>query len=183
MRSPDAESRLVSRCLAGKAEAWDALCKDTRPYLKRVLGAYRFGPDEAEDICQDLFARVWEDRQRVLGAFEGRSPLRTYLAVIAVRQALRKRSQAPPAPEPLEEAASPGPAPEAALREGERNRVLGQALAGLCNRERLLIRMVYFEGQPVAEAARLLKLEASHASVLLHRARRSLKKAIPEDFL
>lgn len=67
MDRPDAE--LVGRCLAGEHEAWESI---VRQYHKRIYNvAYRYTGrfDEAEDLTQDIFLKVY----RTLGSYRPES--------------------------------------------------------------------------------------------------------------
>ncbi len=179
MRSRDDERRLVSRCLTGEAAAWETLWRENLPYVSGALRSCRLDADGIEECCQDLFSQLWEDRQRILGAFEGRSSLAHYLAVIAVRDAFRhaRRPAARPISSGLADTVEdPAPGPQDRAEASEQARDLRRASEGLPKREALLIQLVYGEGLAIQEAARLLKIEAGHARVTLHRARELLKK-------
>lgn len=173
----------VALCLAGDAAAWDALWRECLPFLRRLLGARRFRNDEIEDLCQDLFVKAWQDRERVLGAFQGRSSLAFYLGVMAVREGLRRRRAARPAstlPASLEAPEAP---PGDALDKAERRRRIDAALGSLPPRDRLLVHLTYLEGLGISEAAAVLKLNPGHAFVLLHRARARLRASLPREIL
>ena len=67
MERPDAE--LVRRCLAGEHGAWESI---VRQYHKRIYNvAYRYTGrfDEAEDLTQDIFLKVY----RTLGSYRPES--------------------------------------------------------------------------------------------------------------
>ena len=57
--SSDAE--LVARCRAGEQGAWDALVDRYARYVYAIAArVYRLEPSDAEDVFQDVFARVFE---------------------------------------------------------------------------------------------------------------------------
>jgi RNA polymerase sigma-70 factor (ECF subfamily) len=52
---------LVDRCRNGDADAWRDLVDQYSPYVYAiVIRAYRIPRDDAEDVFQDVFARVFE---------------------------------------------------------------------------------------------------------------------------
>ncbi len=56
-----APSSLVDRCRLGDADAWRDLVDEYSAYVHAiVVRAYRIPADDAEDIFQDVFARVFE---------------------------------------------------------------------------------------------------------------------------
>lgn len=179
MQFREDERRLVARCLAGEAAAWETLWNDALPCLTAALRACRRDPSEIEELCQDLFARLWEDRRRILGGFEGRSSLARYLAVIVVRDAFRRSPpRALPFPGSL---VDPAPGPEARAEISEGIGDLRRVVAGLPKREALLVRLVHGEGLEIREAARMLRLDAGHARVILHRARERLRRELSKQ--
>ena len=55
------DSELVARCRAGEAAAWDALVDRYARYVHAIVTrVYRLPPDDAEDVFQEVFARVFE---------------------------------------------------------------------------------------------------------------------------
>ena len=56
---PDAE--LVARCRRGDEEAWRLLVERFSRYVFAIaVQAYRLSPDDAEDVFQEVFARVYQ---------------------------------------------------------------------------------------------------------------------------
>jgi RNA polymerase sigma factor (sigma-70 family) len=55
------DAELVARCRAGDASAWGELVDRYARYVYAIaVRAYRLGPDDAEDVFQEVFARVFE---------------------------------------------------------------------------------------------------------------------------
>ncbi len=70
---------LIERCLQGDQQAWDAI---VRLHWRRVFNvAYKFvgRHDEAEDLTQDVFLRVY----RSLGTFDRRANFQTWLISVS----------------------------------------------------------------------------------------------------
>jgi RNA polymerase sigma factor (sigma-70 family) len=62
--STDAE--LVSRCRAGDQAAWNELVERFSRYVYAIsVQAFRLGPQDAEDVFQEVFARVYEHLDRL----------------------------------------------------------------------------------------------------------------------
>jgi RNA polymerase sigma-70 factor, ECF subfamily len=73
---PDA---LIERCLQGDQQAWDQI---VRQYWRRVFNvAYKFvgRHDEAEDLTQDVFLKVFKS----LGTFDRRANFQTWLVSVS----------------------------------------------------------------------------------------------------
>jgi RNA polymerase sigma factor (sigma-70 family) len=52
---------LVARCRAGDSEAWSELVERFSRYVYAIcIRAYRLSPSDAEDVFQEVFARVYE---------------------------------------------------------------------------------------------------------------------------
>ncbi len=55
------DAELVSRCRAGEAGAWEAFVERFSRYVYAICSrAYRLGPQDAEDVFQEVFARAFE---------------------------------------------------------------------------------------------------------------------------
>jgi RNA polymerase sigma factor (sigma-70 family) len=55
------DAELVARCRAGEQAAWDALVDRYARYVYAIASrVYRLGPQDAEDVFQEVFARVIE---------------------------------------------------------------------------------------------------------------------------
>ena len=55
------DAELVARCLANEQGAWDALVDRYARYVYAIAArVYRLEPSDAEDVFQDVFARVFE---------------------------------------------------------------------------------------------------------------------------
>ena len=84
---PPASDRAdVSRAQGGDTRAFERLY---RAHAGRVYGLARrmIGPDQAAELTQDVFVRVWEK----LGTFRGESAFSTWLHRVAVNVILHRR--------------------------------------------------------------------------------------------
>ncbi len=84
---PPASDRAdVSRAQGGDTRAFERLY---RAHSGRVFGLARrmIGPDQAAELTQDVFVRVWEK----LGTFRGESAFSTWLHRVAVNVILHRR--------------------------------------------------------------------------------------------
>lgn len=76
---PDAIDTLIQRCLAGDQDAWADIVKQ---YRRRVYSvAYKFtgNHEEAEDLAQDIFIKVF----RALHTFDRRANFQTWLISVS----------------------------------------------------------------------------------------------------
>jgi len=66
--TPDsaADARLVARCRAGEAAAWNDLVERFSRYVYAIcVQAFRLSAQDAEDVFQDVFAKVYEQLPRL----------------------------------------------------------------------------------------------------------------------
>src|SRR5512139_3188540 len=76
---PTDSDLLIERCLQGDQQAWEQI---VRQYWRRVFNvAYKFvgRHDEAEDLTQDVFLKVF----RSLGTFDRRANFQTWLVSVS----------------------------------------------------------------------------------------------------
>lgn len=94
--APDArrngvDGRLVQRCLAGEAEAWDLLFRQAHPILLESA-RYLLGPNRRDDdLVEEIASRVWyallRDNHRVLARYDAaENHLGAYLFGVAKRE-------------------------------------------------------------------------------------------------
>lgn len=147
-------------------------------YAVRAAGLARRisgNADDAEEIVQEAFLRVWvhAPRWRPTAAF------RTWFYRIVFNLALNKKRRAPFSP--LAAAGDPpDPAPGALERmeRAERGALAGAAIAALPARQRAAIVLTYNDELSNAEAAAVLGTSVSAFETLLVRARRSLREKL-----
>ena len=101
--SAASDSELVARCRAGEAAAWDALVDRYARYVHAIVTrVYRLPADDAEDVFQEVFARVFER----LDTLRDGEALRPWIAQLARRcsvDALRRSGREVPVAEPPED--------------------------------------------------------------------------------
>ncbi len=142
---PVVEDRfVVARCLAGDEKAAEALVRAYTPMIYGIGIRLTGREEDAEDLAQEIFLRVF----RSLGDFRGDCSLRSWIAAIAVnlsrnrigslvrfRKVFVKNESNPedePGDDPLERIADPNEAgaEEKMLRQ-ERNQLLADAIESL----------------------------------------------------
>ena len=63
------DAELVARCRNGDAEAWNELVERFSRYVYAIaMQAFRLGPHDAEDVFQEVFARVYQHLDRLRSA-------------------------------------------------------------------------------------------------------------------
>lgn len=175
---------LVERSRQGDMEAFGALVAETETYVYNL--AYRIlgNAQEAEDMTQDVFVRVW----RALPEFRADSKFTTWLYRIVVntslnrRRQLRAELQTVDRDDALDGLALPreasGADPSAAAIDRETIAALWAAVERLSAKYRLVIALFYQEGLSYEEIAELLALPLGTVKSHLSRARRALAKVL-----
>ncbi len=166
-------STLLERCRKGDDLAWESL---VRQYQRRVFAvAYHYmrNADEARDMAQEIFIRIYKQ----LDSFRGERFLPWMLSVArnACIDRLRKIKARPPASDvPVDEAtqvAAIGPSPEDNSDTESKKRLLYAALDLLSDTNREMVLLKEIEGLKLEEIAQLLKLPLGTVKSRSNRAR------------
>ena len=103
MSTPEAltDAQLVERCRAGDREAWNTLVERFSRYVYAIsVKGFRLGDEDAEDVFQEVFARVYTR----LESLRDDSALRPWIAQLTRRVCLdtiARRGREQPADEPV----------------------------------------------------------------------------------
>lgn len=187
------EQRLVAACIAGEEAAWRDLIARYAPLLAaQISKAYRRvrgrgpSPEEAEELSQEILLGLFRNQARGLRNFRWECSLPTYLAVAATREALARlrgesrgaaRLRRPLDAEAIGEAfPSSALAPDEALAAAEEAETVRAWVADLAVRDRLAVRLYFWEGLAPREIAARMGKDPTHVCVILHRAIEKLRK-------
>lgn len=195
------EGRVDDGALADSLRARDeqcfrALVESWTPLMTRVARTYVSTDASADDVVQDTWVAVLKG----IDGFEGRSSLRTWtfriLANIARTRGVREHRSVPlsslgPAadqsqfrgaedeyPDHWKVFPVQWPSPEDAAVEAERADLVAAAIAGLPERQQMVITMRDVHGFDADEVCAAMELTAANQRVLLHRARTAVRAAI-----
>ena len=189
LEPPPDDAATIERTLAGDAEAFGELVSR---YHRVVFGlAYRMtgARAEAEDLCQDVFLRVY----RNLGHFDRRWPFGPWLRKIACNAALNhlrhrdvERGLIGGARDDRDETAAaaapdPGADPEESAARSQTADRLGRALATLPANQRLAFTLKYVEELTASEIAEAMDAPKNTVKTWLLRAREALRKELAND--
>jgi RNA polymerase sigma-70 factor (ECF subfamily) len=187
LRDPDI--RLMLRVRDDDADAFAQLVELYQRRLVAVMNHLVGNADEAEDLAQEVFLRVYQARKK----YRPRSKFSTWLFTIAnnlALNALRSRKRKPvvslPAQDsgplgarPVEQMApDPGSGPMQRLQREELAGLIRQALDGLNERQRMAVVLNKFEDMNYAEIAEVMELTTKAVKSLLSRARMNLRAAL-----
>lgn len=174
-------TQLLERCRQGDSLAWEALVRQYQGRVYALALHYVRDRDEALDLAQEVFVRVF----RKLGAFRGEEPFLPWLLRVARNLCidhLRRAGARPPASDiPAEEARglrAPGQSPEEAWEAGSRKRLVHRALSQMTEAHREMILLKEIQGLKLEEIASLLGLPLGTVKSRSNRARLELAETI-----
>lgn len=171
----------MRRFLAGDEGAFKALFDRYTPVL--INFAYRFlgSRAEAEDLAQDVFIRIYRQKER----YDPSRRFRPWMFSIGVRLALnRRRDRKRHAETPLEDSLAAlvpdtrSPLPEETFRKHELNQVVRKALAALPENQRAAVLLGRYERMTYEEIAKAMGCSVAAVKSLLFRAKQILKREL-----
>lgn len=169
--SPDADAVDATLAASGDASAFERLYRGHSVRIHN-LARRMLGPDEADEITQDVFVRVWEK----LGSFRGEAAFGTWLHRVAINVILGRRQKLGTARGRFTE--SDEPLARMPSRKGHTEFYMDfdAAIAQLPPGAREVFVLHDVEGYKHHEIAALLNVTTGTSKAQLHRARRTLRK-------
>ncbi|AWM37711.1 ECF RNA polymerase sigma factor SigW [Gemmata obscuriglobus] len=187
LRDPDI--RLMLRVRDDDGAAFAELVERFQHRLVAVMHHLVGSAEEAEDLAQEVFLRVYRTRKR----YTPKAKFSTWLFTIAnnlALNALRNRKRRPVMPLEVQESGPLGTRPPGALvptrdeppnhnlQQQELAGVIRDALEGLNERQRMAIVLNKFEDMNYADIADVMGLTTKAVKSLLSRARGKLREAL-----
>jgi RNA polymerase sigma-70 factor (ECF subfamily) len=187
LRDPDI--RLMLRVRDDDAAAFAELVERFQHRLVGVMHHLVGSADEAEDLAQEVFLRVYRTRKK----YTPKAKFSTWLFTIAnnlALNALRDRQRRPVLPLEVRDSGPLGPRPTEALaptrdeppahnlQQQELAEVIRRALDGLNERQRMAIVLNKFEDMNYADIAEVMGLSTKAVKSLLSRARCKLRETL-----
>jgi RNA polymerase sigma-70 factor, ECF subfamily len=191
LRDPDI--RLMLRVRDDDAEAFAELVELYHHRLVTVMHHLVNSNEEAEDLAQEVFLRVYRGRKK----YHPKAKFSTWLYTIANNLALnvlRTRQRKPTIPLNVRDSGPLGPRPAEQLvldrgdqphqrvQQQELAAVVQQALETLNERQRIAVVLNKFEDMNYAEIAEVMGLTTKAVKSLLSRARDNLRVAL-QDYI
>jgi RNA polymerase sigma-70 factor (ECF subfamily) len=172
---------LIARCQAGDELAWEAFVRRFQGRVYALACSYLGDRDEARDLAQEVFVRLYETRDRWAGP-EG---FVAWLCQVARNRAIdyqrRQRVRRPASVGPEEEgiqAADPSPGPAEQWEHRSRRRLLQRGLARLSALSREIVMLRDVQELSVREVASLLGIPAGTVKSRASRARVELAEEV-----
>ncbi len=180
------DQELIARAISGDGEAFSDLVTNRSPgvlaYLRRLLG----NPEDARDIAQLTFIRVWENLHRYDPAYAFSTWVFRIAGNLAVDALRSRKSRSRTREEHLrlvvnnEKAVEPdGPR---ALAKDEARRVFEACAGALSEKQRLVFVLREFEERETKEIAEILECRESTVRNHLFQARQVLREELRRRF-
>jgi RNA polymerase sigma factor (sigma-70 family) len=180
--APDSVDTLIRRCLKGDQLAWEAI---VRQYRRKVFNvAYKFvgKHDEAEDLTQDVFLKIFKS----LDTFDRRANFQTWLISVSRNLCIDHYRSVRKERETIDRdvdaadlsPAAAGQSQVAALEQRDRVELLRQALASLPQTLRTAVLMRDIQELSYHEIARALRLPEGTVKSRINRGRTELARQI-----
>ena len=179
----DSDSQLVARAQSGDEQAFAELFRrhgDSAFRLALSILGQGFAA-EAQDVVQEVFLKV----HHALASFRGEAEVGSWIYRITFNQAVNLKARARYRRPHLDEAAlahavTAEPGPYAQLEAAQRDRALQECIQTLPEVYQSALRLYYWLGASVAEAAALLDVPENTAKSYLHRSRQLLGGMLKE---
>ncbi len=187
LRDPDV--RLMLRVRDDEPGAFEELVLRFQHRLVGVMHHLVGHAEEAEDLSQEVFLRVYRARK----TYHPRCKFTTWLFTIAnnlASNSRRARQRKPVVPLPPQDSGPLGPrpaeqlvpdpdsGPQRKLERSEMAALIRRALEGLNERQRMAVLLNKFEDMNYAEVAEVMGLTTKGVKSLLSRARVKLREAL-----
>jgi len=172
----DSLDALVERCRCGDKDAFERVVADTHTGVYNLAYSVLRNHEEAEDVTQEVYLRVW----RSLPSFRGDARFATWLYRIAVNSSLNRRRKLRGRMAEVEDDGvldcleSPAIDPAVAAVEQERNRALWAAVMRLPEKYQVVINLFYRQQLTYDEMVEVLAIPLGTIKAQLNRARRAL---------
>ena len=174
---------LLKRCRKGDELAWEALVRKHQGRVYGIAMTYVGDPDEARDVSQDIFVRVY---RRLESCREDDRFLAWLIRLSrnACLDHLRRRRARPPARDiPAEEAVGltdGSPRPDQLLEADSKKALVHRALQTLSSINREIIMLKDMQGMALEEISEMLEIPLGTAKSRSNRARIELARAVIE---
>jgi RNA polymerase sigma-70 factor (ECF subfamily) len=172
---------LLDRCRQGDDLAWEALVRQFERRVYSIASGYAASPDEARDLSQDIFVRLYETRGRWAAA-DVFVPWLVRVARNVCLDQLRRKKARPPAEDiqadEMWDLASGDADPETELQQAGRRQLVWRALQALGQISREVIQLKEIQGLSLQEVAAVLDVPVGTVKSRSNRARLELAEQV-----
>ena len=180
MKDLDPDVELLARIGNNEPAAVNEMVTRKLPRLLALAGRLLGDADEAKDVAQESFLRIWRQAAHWRS---GEARFDTWLHRVALNlchDRLRRRKEQPLSDEQALEPVDCAPSPDEQLENLDRSARMAAALAALPERQREAIVLQYYQELSNIDAAALMNISVEALESLLSRARRQLRKQLAD---
>jgi RNA polymerase sigma factor (sigma-70 family) len=176
----DGKLRLVERILAGETKVFEELVREYQRLVGHIVFRMISNPGDREDICQDVFMKVY----RSLSRFRGDSKLSTWIASIAYNRCydyLNARRLLPAddtSDDTMANIPDGNSTPEQILESGDISRRLKSEIEKLPPQARTVITLYHIDECSYDEIGKIMDLPQGTVKSHLFRSRQLLKRRL-----
>jgi len=175
------DTELVQQVLNGNSNAFRYLVANHQRLVMHIVGRIVMRQDEVEDICQDVFVKVFKELKR----FRGESKLSTWIATIAyntsisyVRKQKRRGEQLYDEELPLTRKETDESVSPFVVEEEEAKRILMKMIEQLPEHYRTVLTLFHLEEFSYKEIEEITGMPEGTIKSYLSRARKLLKRKL-----
>lgn len=181
MQSSPSEYELVKLSKEGNIEAFSKLIDLYRQKVFQTCMGFLHSRDDAEDLTQDIFIKVWNS----LKSFDERSTFSTWLYRIAVNSAINqvrknKLRSFVGLSKAVNDFSNPSENADHRLMRTEVKQEIKEAIGRLKINQRKAFILFYYQELSIKEVASVMKISPKAAESLLFRARKNLQKMLSQ---
>lgn len=180
MKETDPDVELLARIGNNEPAAVNEMVTRKLPRLLALAGRLLGDADEARDVAQESFLRIWLQAAHWRS---GEARFDTWLHRVVLNlchDRLRRRKARPLTDEEAAELVDNSPSAEDQLHSQDRSDRVAAALAALPERQREAIVLQYYQELSNSDAAALMNISVEALESLLSRARRQLRSQLAD---
>ncbi len=180
MKETDPDVELLARIGNNEPAAVNEMVTRKLPRLLALAGRLLGDADEARDVAQESFLRIWRQAAHWRS---GEARFDTWLHRVVLNlchDRLRRRKARPLTDEEAAELVDNSPSAEDQLHSQDRSDRVAAALAALPERQREAIVLQYYQELSNSDAAALMNISVEALESLLSRARRQLRSQLAD---
>jgi RNA polymerase sigma-70 factor, ECF subfamily len=181
MRTEDTDEELMRRVADGDVFAFTALVRRHTTAVYRTSYRMLYDQQEAEDVTQESFTRLWQSAPRWCGTRGGVPAWLHRVCMNLCLDILRKKTKFSSVEVP--ELLDPALTADRLIEKSQAQNALEACLEALPVSHRAAIVLTYYEGQSNKVAANILNMELKAFESLLFRARKRLGSLLSEGGL